>query len=435
MRRRVIAGLTLLALTTGVVALRLTNASPVLRTVLSATFPRAVVVDERHRRTYVIGSDRMGGHVWALDPATGQVLMTVTTADTPGGVAVDARHAHLFVAGGTSPTVNMYDARTGALLHTVSVGGWPQGASFMGRELVVSEPSGRVFVANPYGGVNGSAIYSTVNVLDTTSERMLRTVAVGQGLTTLLSDERSNHVFGINNVDNTVSMLDASTGTVLHTIPVHSHPLALAVDERSEHVFVTSNMLSAGAASVSTRGHVDMLDARTGALLHSVSVGILPLAAAVDERQGRVFVANSGSNTVSMLDARTGKVVRTVRVGRNPAAIAVDSQAGRVVVVNSARPYLFPDRAGGAHGSVSILDASSGTVLSTIPVGVAPAAVAVDESAGRAFVVNSGAERQVHVRDGWAWLPRWLRTHLPFLATEPVRTVPAGSLSVLDIAR
>lgn len=435
MRRQVIAGLTLLALMAGAVAVRRTGANPVLRSVLSAAFPRAVVVDARHGRAYVIGSDRTGGHIWVLDTATGQVLMTVSTADTPGGVALDARHARLFVGNGTSPTVSMYDATSGVLLHAISVGGWPQdGTSFMGRELVVSELTGRVFVANPYGG----GTYSTVNVLDAISERMLRTVAVGQGLTTLLTDERSHHVFGIIGVDDTVSVLDASTGTVLrtaHTVPVHTVPLALAVDERTEHVFVTSNKLYAGAASVNTRGYVDMLDARTGTVLRTVAVGILPLAVAVDERRGRVFVANSGSNTVSVLDARTGRVVRTVHVGRNPAALAVDSRAGRVVVVNSARPYLFPDRAGGTHGSVSILDAGSGSVRATMPAGVAPDAVAVDESTGRAFVVNSGAGRQLHVSDAWAWLPSWLRSHIPFLAAEPARgrTVPAGSVSVLDL--
>lgn len=432
-RRQVIVGLALLAVVTGVVALHRGDAGPVLRTVLSATYPRTVVVDERHQRAYVIGSDGTSGHVWELDVASGQVLMTVTTADMPGGVAVDAQRAHLFVASGTSTRVSMRDARSGALLHTVSVGRWPEGASFMGRDLVVSEQTGRVFVANPYGGDT----YSTVSLLDAASGRVLRTVAVGQGLTTLAVDERSNRVFGINGIDATVSMLDARSGTVLRTVPVHRVPLALAVDERTEHVFVTGNMLFAGASSTSTRGQIDILDAQTGTVLHTVSVGILPIAVAVDERRGRVFVANNGSNSVSVLDAYTGRVLRTVGVGRNPGAIAVDTHTGRVFVVNSNSPYLSLEGAAAANGSVSVLDAWSGIVLRTMPVGIAPEEVVVDDRSARAFVVNSGGGRQVPVPNYWGWMPRWLRNHVPFLPAQPsrVRTMPAGSLSVLDTGR
>ena len=36
---------------------------------------------------------------------------------------------------------------------------------------------------------------------------------------------------------------------------------------------------------------------------------------------GRIFVTNSGSNTVSVLDARSGTVLRTIPVGRTPTGI------------------------------------------------------------------------------------------------------------------
>jgi len=48
---------------------------------------------------------------------------------------------------------------------------------------------------------------------------------------------------------------------------------------------------------------VSVLDARSGRILRTVTVGLGPYAVAVDERTSRVFVANYDGNTVSVLDA------------------------------------------------------------------------------------------------------------------------------------
>ena len=71
---------------------------------------------------------------------------------------------------------------------------------------------------------------------------------------------------------------------------------------------------------------------------------MLPVAIAVDERRGRVFVANKGpvddndvpigNGTLSVLDARDGSILRTIPVGTYPATMAVDAHSGRVFVVN-----------------------------------------------------------------------------------------------------
>jgi YVTN family beta-propeller protein len=58
------------------------------------------------------------------------------------------------------------------------------------------------------------------------------------------------------------------------------------------------------------------------------------MAVAVDERTGAVFVANAGSDSVSVLDATSGAVRRTITVGTYPIAVAVGAGTGRVFVVN-----------------------------------------------------------------------------------------------------
>jgi DNA-binding beta-propeller fold protein YncE len=148
---------------------------------------------------------------------------------------------------------------------------------------------------------------------------------------------------------------------------------------------------------------------------------------AVDPRTGHVFIA--GDTAVSLLDVRHNWSVRTITAGGHPSALAVDARRGRVLVANLG----VTDTNGlptGA-GNVDIVSAFTGAVQRTVPVGVAPSALAIDERTGRAVVVNAGGP--VPVPDLWDWLPRWLVRRLPFLSSQApgTRSVP-GSLSVLS---
>jgi DNA-binding beta-propeller fold protein YncE len=150
---------------------------------------------------------------------------------------------------------------------------------------------------------------------------------------------------------------------------------------------------------------------------------------AVDEVTERVFVTMD-RNTVVMLDAVSGRILRTVPVGPAPRALAVDTRSRRVFVVNEgsydAKGYTIKD------GSLSVLDALAGRVLRTVPLQGNGGLIAVDERAGRAFVTTYG-RRVVRPVDPWAWVPSSLRRRLPFLPTPPAPHVAAPvSVTVID---
>lgn len=87
-----------------------------------------------------------------------------------------------------------------------------------------------------------------------------------------------------------------------------------------------------------------MLDANSGAVLHSSTVGVAPGPLAVDARHHHVLVVTggavdaagnpSGAGTVAVLDARSGAVVRTITAGMAPGDIALDERANRAFVLN-----------------------------------------------------------------------------------------------------
>jgi YVTN family beta-propeller protein len=101
----------------------------------------------------------------------------------------------------------------------------------------------------------------------------------------------------------------------------------------------------------------------------------------------------------------------------------MDARTGRAFVAN------------GDANSVSVLDVRCGVVLRTLAVGVHPLAVAVDQQARRAFVVNYGGSMR-EPASWWApwmarlrrWLP-WLPQPMPVVRTEP------ASVSVIDVSR
>ncbi len=146
-------------------------------------------------------------------------------------------------------------------------------------------------------------------------------------------------------------------------------------------------------------GHIDQAPH-----IRNVAVGQSPGPIAVDTRTGRVFVVNRGpldsgyggsgnplgasAGSVSVLDATTGQVLRTQPVGRGPTLIAVDERLGRVFVVNRG-PFDPGTHAFSAHSTVSILDAATGQLLHTARLST-PAAmlILVDQGRGRVVIVG-----------------------------------------------
>lgn len=155
---------------------------------------------------------------------------------------------------------------------------------------------------------------------------------------------------------------------------------------------VSLRLILAGAVALgSAAGAVAPAQAATRATriaMTRAAKGLLhPHPLAVDERLGLVFVANPShdAKNVSVLDASDGRLLRTIPVGLYPIAVAVDERSQRVFVAGSVSDVTQP-------GSLSVIDARSGRVVRTVAVGRNPVAVVVDAPANRAFVIDAGDE-------------------------------------------
>lgn len=169
-------------------------------------------------------------------------------------------------------------------------------------------------------------------------------------------------------------------GDILATISVGIGPVAVAVDTHLGHAFVLRNARY-------TTGTVSMLDSRSGAVLRTVAVDQGPQAIAVDAGSNHVFVSTVGSTysvnagAVTMLDAGTNAVLRTVRVPR-PIAMALDTRTHRLFVVNTDTRS--------PQSTAYVFDTRSGAIVRTVQTGRFALAIAVDGLTGHAFVANFG---------------------------------------------
>lgn len=155
----------------------------------------------------------------------------------------------------------------------------------------------------------------------------------------------------------------------LHTVTVGINPIQVVADGARGHVFV----LNSGYGRGRDMSTLTMLDAQNGNVLHTTALSQYSLNMIIDHATGRLFVSNDMAGTVSIIDARTGTIKGTVLVGPSP-IMSVDERTGRVFVV-------VP-----ATNKVGMLDARSGRVIRVVRVPIGPEDAVVDAGTGRVFI-------------------------------------------------
>lgn len=219
-------------------------------------------------------------------------------------------------------------------------------------------------------------------VAATTTLPITRDAGFLAGSYALTVDVPANRIFAGDTRSGSVRILTASTGGVVRTVALGTAPQALAVDPATRRVFVVTR-----ADRPDTQGSVTMLDEGSGKVLRTVTVGVDPRAVAVDVTTGRVFVTNL--HGVSVVDASTGALLRTIPTSADElsvAPVAIDKQTGQVFAASSATNA--SGQAAPGASIISVLDAATGTLRRRIPITNGPIAVSVDERTRRAFTSN-----------------------------------------------
>jgi PQQ-dependent catabolism-associated beta-propeller protein len=220
----------------------------IVKHIPAGTDPEGIAITPDGRKVAVSNED--AGTASIVDTRSGKTVAALVVGTEPEGVAISGKT--IFVTGETSNTVSVIERLE--VVANILVDARPRYAIFTpdGRYAYVSAEIGgsislidvaarRVVkrlklapVEHPVGMIlDGNVLYAAtgrgngVAVIDTTTFRILRRIAVGQRPWHLAISGRKLYV--ANGLSNTVSVIDLATDKVVATIPVGDGPWGVAV--------------------------------------------------------------------------------------------------------------------------------------------------------------------------------------------------------------
>jgi YVTN family beta-propeller protein len=197
--------------------------------------------------------------------------------------------------------------------------------------------------------------------------------------------------------DDRVMAFDLRSLKPLAGIPTGKNPDAMAFDRASGHVFVFN-----GNGNDAT-----VIDTTSNRVVATVPLPGKP-ELAVSDGKGKLFVNLEDKNQISAIDAKSTTVVSTWDLGtcEEPTGIALDIAHARLFTVC-------------ANKQMAVLDANSGRIVASLPIGDGPDGATFDAASSNAFSSNSdGTLTIVHEDDP---------NHFRVLATVPT---PARSRTI-----
>ncbi len=289
------------------------------------------------------------GSLLVLDEASGAILRRIVVGPTIDDFEVDERAGHLFVAtvgkakskAKAPPRLRVLSATTGALLRTFAVDdngmdvdtrtgrvavlepndvrildastGQERTLPVIGDEIAIDGRTGHILVdeINAGGGIS----LPNIQVIDEASGKNINLPLGrssdydgGQGL---LVDERAGLVFTNYqdsyrhmNVINVVSTRDGHPVAQLGLDSDGNAAVSMDLDEQANRLYVAdARPLPNQTTVVYGPTQVYVYDVLSGNLVRAVTAsGVGPPIITVDAQDRRVFIANSGGNTITVLD-------------------------------------------------------------------------------------------------------------------------------------
>jgi YVTN family beta-propeller protein len=259
-----------------------------------------------------------------------------------------------------------------------------------------------------------------------------------------------------------VDVLNLDTGAMVGRIPNTNgvHGIAIADD------------LHRGFISDGRDNQVTIFNLRTRAVISTVKTGTNPDGILYDPFSQRVFAFNGRSNDVTAIDAKTGKVAGTVPLGGKPEFPVTDAQGNvyvniedkseivhldpNTLIIKNRWPVAPCESPSGLaidakyqrlfpvcdNKMMAVIDAGTGRVVTTVPIGEGPDAAAFDPEKKLVFSSNGQGTltvvqqqtpdkytvaQTVNTQRGARTMALDLKTHKLYLADAEFGPAPAAS--------
>jgi len=249
--------------------------------------------------------------------------------------------------------------------------------------MVVAADSAAVFRDIPgTNGVHGIAIASdmdkgftsngrdnNVTIFDTKTLKALGTTPTGKNPDAIIFDPASKRVFTLNGGSNDATAIDAKTGTVAGTVALGGRPEFAQADEKG-HVFV----------NIEDKSEIVQFDANKLTVENrwKLAPGEGPSGLAIDRKHRRLFAVCSNKLMV-VVNADTGAVVTSLPIGQGTDAAGFDPETG----------FAFSSNGEGTLTVVHEDSADKFSLVDTVPTQVRARTMALDTKTHQVFLVTA----------------------------------------------
>jgi YVTN family beta-propeller protein len=277
----------------------------------------------------VVGVDRGSRFVTGVMPVEG----------TPRGIAVDPAARRAYVALSREDRIEVLDLAAGTPMGRIrlSPGDHPGD--------VALAPDGKLVVVN-----EGTR---TVSFVDPGAMAELSRVPVGDDPTGLMLDRAGRRAYVANRSSATVTVLDLANRAVLGTIATDPEPLRVALSRDGTRLYVVHR----GSAYLATFVVPSLVP------LSRVYVGLGATTVKVDQRTDLVYLSH-GDRRISVHDPFSLQPMDRIDLPGSVSQMTIDDAANTLLA-------LMPERR-----TIAVVDLTSRALLSEIPVGAEPYAVA-----------------------------------------------------------
>lgn len=307
----------------------------------------------------------------------------------------------LFVANRDNDTVGEYLPTLAGAITTISL------LSGSRPILLNSAQNGTMYVLNsgansacPNSGSVSAIPLATLSVSSTTCLAfMLNGMNVYGTSPVTMAQSAANSYIYILTKDNggTVFVLNAATAAITGVITPQNGglgqgPSAVATSSDGKYIFIATqgDGVHAGTLDIVPAGAVAVPANAT------VPLGVLPVFALVDPVLNRLYVANSGDNTVSVFDTSNVNLSATPPI---PLLATVPVGTTPIGVTALANSTLFYTANSGSN-DVTVVSANSFSPLATVPlpVGANPVFIASDPTSSKVYVADPGTSTTTIIR-------------------------------------
>jgi YVTN family beta-propeller protein len=164
-------------------------------------------------------------------------------------------------------------------------------------------------------GFSSNGTEDKASIIDLTTLKTIAKVDTGKGPDAILYAAGQHEVYTFNGKDNSATVFDATSGKVVATIPLPGKPEFAVYDPESSLIY----------DNIEDKSEVVVIDAKTHQIVNTwpLAPGQNPSGIAMDHEHQHLFVG-CRNQLMLMIEAATGKVLTSVPIGEHVDANAFD---------------------------------------------------------------------------------------------------------------